>query len=404
MLVLRASPFASKFTSALVLVLVILFGDLSGQGQTLTTLYNFDGTNGASPIGGVVIDSSGSLYGVTAIGGAFDQGVVYKILADGSQTVLHSFRGLIDGADPQAGLIRSPAGTLYGTTFLGGKYGFGTIFRINSNGSFTVLHHFAGAPDGASPNGRLLLDSTGNLYGTTEDGGTGNCSGFSTGCGTVFKLSSDGTETVLYSFQGGTADGASPVAGLTIDGGGNFYGTTGTGGAFGKGTVFEFDFAGTESVLYSFAGGSLDGEEPNTTLVLDATGSLSGTTPAGGMYAKGTAFVVTTNGSETFLHSFGAYDISGSYPSSDLIRDSAGNLYGTTSTGGSRQCAKGGCGTIFKLNTAGKEIQLHAFVNAASQGSDPLGSLVRDAAGNFYGITALGGSSNAGTVFKLSLQ
>jgi uncharacterized repeat protein (TIGR03803 family) len=236
---------------------------------TETVLHSFTGPDGLGPDAGLVLDQEGNLYGTTSQGGSSDAGTVFKLDGTGTETVLHSFTGL-DGAGPFAGLVRDREGNLYGTTSRGGTSGLGTVFKVDRTGAATVLHSFIG-PDGAGPLfAGLVRDKAGNLYGTTAGGGA-------SGGGTVFKVDTTGTETVLHSFTGG-ADGAYPAAGLVLDNAGNLYGTTffGTGG----GKVFKLDPAGTETVLHSFTGA--DGGGPEASLILDKEGNnLYGTTDVG---------------------------------------------------------------------------------------------------------------------------
>jgi uncharacterized repeat protein (TIGR03803 family) len=263
------------------------------------------------------------------------------------------------------------------------------VFKLNG-GSETVLHSFAGSPDGAFPLPGLIHDSAGNLYGTTFEGGTGSGSS-----GTIFRVTATGNDAVLYSFTG-SPDGDSPFSVLTRDSFGNFYGTTRSGGAFGFGSVFKLSKRGKETVLYSFSGGP-DGGTPFGGLILDSAGTLYGTTYAGGASAgHGVVFKLDEGGTETVLHTFTA-STDGANPYAGLTRDNQGNLYGTTYFGG-----KLGFGTIFKIDTAGKETVLHSF--AGPEGANPyFGSLVIDGKGNVFGTASTGGASNLGTVFALNL-
>src|SRR5271157_4610665 len=278
--------------------------------------------------------------------------------------------------------------------------------------TYGVLYTFTGSPDGAVSDGGLVRDAQGNLYGTTSQGGDPACTN---GCGTVFKVNTTGNETVLYSFTGG-ADGAYPGAGLLRDAQGNLYGTTGQGGALacnapnGCGTVFKVDTTGKETVLYSFTGGA-DGSTPEAGLLPDAQGNLYGTTSQGGDPACtngcGTVFKVDTTGKETVLYSFtGLPD--GASPTAGLVQDAQGNLYGTTSQGGDPACTNG-CGTVFKVDTKGKKTVLYSFTGGAD-GAIPYAGLARDAPGNLYGTAQRGGNlactgptNGCGTVFKLTL-
>jgi uncharacterized repeat protein (TIGR03803 family) len=360
----------------------------------LTVLHNFAGgtKDGANPLAGLIRDAAGSLYGTTYGGGTYNLGAVFKVDTSGKESVLYSFAGSPDGAHPAAGLVQDAAGNFYGTTENGGYLGTGTIYKLDKNGTETVLYSFAAGADGAYPEAGLVLDGAGNLYGTTAEGGGPRCYD-SLGCGTVFKLDTAGKETVLYSF-GGSPDGEYPVAGLLRDNAGNLYGTTSSGGASSFGTVFKLDTTGKETVLYSFAG-SPDGEHPYAGLVQDAAGDLYGTTSSGGASSLGTVFKLDTTGKESILYSFAQLP-DGEYPYVGLVHDTAGNLYGATDEGG-----LSGLGTVFKLDTTGKETVLYSFV-AGSGGAGPYASLVRDAAGNFYGTTYWGGTSGLGTAFKLT--
>ncbi len=307
-----------------------------------------------------------------------------------TETVLYSFTGTTTGFHPAAGLVRDAVGNLYGTTYQGGNagcggLGCGTVFKVTPNGAETVLHTFTGAPDGATPAADLILDKEGNLYGTTQYGGA-SC------CGTVFQLTPAGKETILHSFTS-AADGGVPSARLLLDGEGNLYGTTQYGGA-SYGTVFEIAPGGILQVLYTFTGGA-DGGSPLAGLV-PWNGNLYGTTVGGGAFRLGTVFELTKKGEETVLHSFsGGSD--GVSPFAGVISDKEGNLYGTTLGGGGTGCSGGGCGTVFEVTQSGTETVLFSFTDGG-----PVAGLVRDAQGNLYGTTERGGSSFIGTVFKLS--
>jgi uncharacterized repeat protein (TIGR03803 family) len=309
--------------------------------QTFTVFYSFTGypENGVSPFGSLVMDPAGNLYGVTQAGGSpppLDGGTVFKLDPSGNESVLHSFTGG-DGSIPYAGLVIDTAGNLYGTTLFGGSSGYGTVFKLDPSGTETVLHSFTNSGgDGAYPFAGLLVDKVGNLYGTTDVGG-------SFGYGTVFKLDRSGTETLLHSFTNTGGDGAYPLAGLVMDTAGNLYGTTNDGGSSGYGTVFKLDSSGTETVLHSFTNSSGgDGAYPFAGLVMDTAGNLYGTTIQGGSSNYGTVFKLDPSGTETVLHSFAYSD--GAAPIAGLVMDPAGNLYGTTFEGGSS-----GYGTVFKL-------------------------------------------------------
>ena len=258
-------------------------------------LHSFAGPpgDGAFPYAGLIADSGGNLYGTTSAGGAFNSGAIFKIAASGTETLLYSFTGGADGGFPYGGLLRSTAGTLYGTASAGGNTtgncfpgGCGVVFMLTPAGKLDVLHTFTGSPDGASPYSPLVVDTAGDFAGTTYNGGTGACTN---GCGVVFKVTTTGVENVMYSFQGSPTDGAFPYAGLVRDSSGNLFGTTTYGGLPSNGTlvesgvVFELDAAGAETVLYNFQGSPSDGAVPRASLLLDSTGNLYGTTYYGGL-------------------------------------------------------------------------------------------------------------------------
>jgi len=379
---------------------VAVFAAHSAEGQTLTVLYNFAGSpDGAAPVAALVRDADGNLYGTTS-GGGNNSGTVFEVSANGTETILYSFRGKKDGSQPWAGLVRDAQGNLYGTTSYGGAFNFGVVFEVTKTGKERVLYNFKGLPDGQHPVAGLVRDAAGNFYGTTSAGGGGNCN-YGAGCGTVFMLSSTGTERVLHRFAGGTMDGGSPVAGLVRDASGNLYGTTYGGGASGLGTVFKVDPTGNETVLYSFAGYPSDGENPSAGLVWHA-GNLYGTTQGGGAYRYGTVFRVTKTGRESVLYSFGGSLSDGQNPAAGVIGDAAGNLYGTTLGGGGTVCAGNGCGTVFQLTKHGKETLLCVFT-VGNDASIPFAGVILDADGNLYGTTSNGGTARGpGTVFKLT--
>ncbi len=380
--------FALGIALAVVVVNLTLVGRVSAAGNE-KVLYSFSGgTDGANPTAGLVRDTAGNLYGITdgVYDGRSDVGTVFKLDSDGTETVLHVFTGDPDGAHPYGGMVEDAAGNLYGTTRFGGNFKRGTVFKVDLAGNETILYSFTGGIDGANPTGGLLLDPEGNLYGTTTEYGT-------SGLGNVFKLDTTGTQTVLHSFTG--PDGNYPNAFLIRDSAGNLYGTTINGGVSGFGTVFKLNAKGTFQVLYSFAGGT-DGAYPNGGLVRDAAGNLYGTTVMGGtLQDAGTVFKLDTTGTKTVLYSFlGGVD--GGFPVRSLLRDSAGNLYGTASVGGAS-----GLGTVFKLALTGKETVLYSFA-AGADGVEPYTDLIRDPAGNLYGTTVYGGTGNLGTVFEIS--
>jgi uncharacterized repeat protein (TIGR03803 family) len=322
-------------------------------------------------------------------------------------TILYTFTGGADGGYPRAPLIADKAGNLYGTAVQGGLVncivygaaGCGVVFKMDPTGNETVLYSFTGGADGAIPSGGLVLDQSGNLYGTTADGGLdGNCYDNPT-CGTVFKLDPQGNETVLYSFTGG-ADGENPFAGVIRDAAGNLYGTTIAAGAYDSGTVFKIDSTGVFSVLYTFTGGA-DGESPNAGVIRDAAGNLYGTAAGGGYRHGGVVFKLDPAGNETVLHAFtGRPD--GLTPTGGVVQDAAGNLYGTTSRGGATNN-----GTVFEVDTAGNETVLRSFLYTKKGGAWPEAGVVLDASGNLYGTTPYtecehDGNTGSGTVFRVN--
>ena len=359
-----------------------------------TVLYSFTGgADGGQTRAGVIRDSAGNLYGTTYGGGASGYGVVYKVDAAGHETVLYTFTGGADGMWLYAGVIRDSAGNLYGTTYGGGAANAGVVFKLDTAGNETVLYNFTGGIDGAGPQAGVIRDSAGNLYGTAGGGIVSACQ---RGCGVVYKLDTAGRETVLYTFTGG-ADGANPSAGVIGDSAGNLYGTTSGGGTAGYGVVYKLDKAGHETVLYSFTGGA-DGDSPFTGVIRDSEGNLYGTaSSAGGTpCCAGVVFKVSASGQETVLYTFTG-GAGGSYPNG-VIRDSAGNLYGTTGGGGTANV-----GLVYELDAAGQESVLYGFPGPAD-GSYPYAGVIRDAAGNLYGTTVNGGPANAGVVYKLDAK
>jgi uncharacterized repeat protein (TIGR03803 family) len=382
----RIRRLAASAALAFPVVLVpALVANQLAQAQTFTVLYSFTGMpDGANPYAGLIRDAAGNLYGTTSSGGMSDGGTVFMLDTTGKEIVLHRFTDR-DGAEPLAGLVRdATTGNFYGTTAFGGRHHSGTVFMLDTTGKETVLHSFTGRADGLNPEAGLIRDAAGNLLGTTFGGGH-------FGSGTVFKLHATGKGKVLHSFNG--TNGAVPVAGLIRDGAGNLYGTTRNGGASNQGTVFMLDTTGKETVLHSFTG--QDGRFPLAGLIRDEAGNLYGTTSDGGAFFYGAVFKLDTTGKETVLYSFtGGAD--GSSPQAGLIRDSAGNLFGTAFGGGSFNN-----GTVFKLDATGQETVLHSFAGGAD-GFGPRGGLILDEAGNFYGTTFFGGASNQGTVFKLT--
>jgi uncharacterized repeat protein (TIGR03803 family) len=309
-----------------------------------------------------------------------------------SEQVLFSFSGPPgDGLFPNVGLIQDSAGNFYGTSSEGGvdcpPVGCGTVFKLSPTGTETILYTFPGGSSGGGPNG-LLMDPSGNLYGTTQGGGNNLSPG-----GVIFKITASGTESTIYSFQPADGDGSAPTSTLIRDSSGNLYGTTTNGGSHNAGVVFKFNASGY-SILYQFTGGA-DGAHPyRSRLVMDSAGNLYGLTNSGGAYGYGTVFKLTSAGQESVLYSFtGGND--GANPLGDLLLDSAGNFYAVTTLGGAN-----GNGVVFKVSSSGQESVLYTF-GPGLQG-DPQSGVLMDSAGNLYGTTTFGGANNRGSVFELT--
>jgi uncharacterized repeat protein (TIGR03803 family) len=366
----------------------------AGGVKVLHTFAGYQSGDGSNPWAALVEDTAGNLYGTTFGGGVNNAGTVFKLAPDNTETVLHSFcSNCSDGYDPRGDLIIDGSGNLYGTTQYGGDAnGQGTVFKLAQDGTESILHAFTGAPgDGQYPFGGLIADKAGNLYGTTSTGGADNT-------GTLFKLAPNGTESVLYSFKE-LPDGSGPVGDLIMDKAGNLYGTTPSGGANNSGTLFIWAPKGGYKVLHSFTGAPGDGAQANPSLIIDRAGNLYGTTYAGGANSAGTIFKMTPNFAVTLLHSFcsQANCADGMFPTAGLVMDKAGILYGTTSGGGANRE-----GTVFQLAPDGAETTLHSLCqDKCKDGALPLASLILDKRGNLYGTTLEGGKDGNGTAFRL---
>lgn len=388
-------------------------------------LYNFRGSNGENPNGGVTLDKTGSLYG-TSGGGAYNSGAVFKLTPSGSaytESLLYSFTGGADGSGPLGGVVLDKKGAIYGTTLRGGgNDSAGTVFKLTPSGSGyteSVLHSFcaeSGCADGENPMAGLILDNKGALFGTTEAGGPNNdCLTAVIGCGTVFKLTPSGAsyiETVLYAFCTATCDsGAFPSAGLVFGKDGALYETTPIDVDQCLdfhlydycGTVFKLTRSGsryTETTIYTFCAKASceDGADPSAALIFDKQGALWGTTFYGGTSNLGTVFKLTPSGSgytESVLHSFtGGSD--GAYPYAGLTLAQDGALYGTTQSGG-----VGHRGTVFKLAPAGSGYtESIVFHFHGTDGAYPDGGVTIGKQSALYGTTDLGGRHGKGTVFE----
>jgi uncharacterized repeat protein (TIGR03803 family) len=309
-----------------------------------TTLYSFKGppTDGQNPSAGLLIDSEGNLYGNAGGGGFHNSGIVFEITPAGTEKILHYFKGSPDdGSGPAGVLVRDSQGNFYGTTGGGGTNNDGTIFKLTPAGKESILYNFSGKPDGRYPVSGVIRDSQGNLYGTTLEGGANNG-------GSVFKFSA-GVETVLHSFHSTSTDGQFPYDGLLLDSAGNLYGTTSNGGTSNYGVVYEITAAGAEEILYTFKGGEHDGAIPFCTLIMDSQGNLYGTTSVVVNFPGpfGTVFEITPQGKEIILHKF-TNSPDGYSPMAGLVMDSHGNLYGTTEYGGNESSGTND-GTVFEV-------------------------------------------------------
>jgi uncharacterized repeat protein (TIGR03803 family) len=362
--------------------------------QTLTTLHNFNGTNGANPYVALVQGSDGNFYGTTIDGGANSGGNIFVISSTGAFKSLYDFCSLsncADGEYPVTVLIEGADGSFYGTTQSGGASGWGTVFKLTKAGTLTTLHSFDLVDDGAAPYGSLVLAANGYFYGTTNGGGSANS-------GTVFKITPEGTLSTLYMFcsKSGCSDGQYPVGTLTQASDGNIYGTTHAGGSYGAcdvdgcGTVFKITPDGALTTLHTFV--VTDGEYPYGGVIEGPKGAFYGTTGGGGVNSGGTVFEMSPTGTLNTLYSFDFTDGSTPYA---ITLASDGNLYGTTESGGPDFG-----GTVFKITPGGTLTTLENFGGTA--GRNLYAGLVQGTNGIFYGSTYFGGSDDNGIIFSLS--
>jgi uncharacterized repeat protein (TIGR03803 family) len=391
-------------------VFVALAVSMASAGENV--LYNFPAGDGCAPYGSLISDPAGNFYGTT-YGDREHFGTVYQLtLGSGgayTQTVLHTFLGGADGRNPVVGLVRDQAGNLYGTVQLAGGGSAGTVFEMTpaSNGTWTesTIYTFTGGTDGAVPLSPLIMDAAGNLYGTTSQGG-------STGNGVIYELSPNSggwTETVLYNFNGGD-DGSAPAGTLLFDNAGSLYGTASGGGADGAGTVFKLapaNGAWNFSLLYTLTGGD-DGSDPEGGLARDRNGVLYGTANGGGSGLSGTVFQVRPSISALpgisapwmarVLYAFSSGDDGGN-PDTGVTVDQAGNLNGTSESGGA-----GGFGVVFRMtpgSTGWSQSVLYSFSGGAD-GGFPESRVMMDGAGNIYGTTVSGGASQCGVAYQIT--
>ena len=370
-------------------VALAVFASAASAKQGYNVIHDFAGGtgDGGYPLVGVTFDSAGDLYGVTYVGGAYGLGTLFKIAPDGTETIVRSFGNGDDGAFPRSQPAIDTSGNIYGTTNGGGGSvncdgGCGTIWEYGADGKYKVLHKFD-FTDGSQPVGQLLRDSAGNLYGITTNGGPSNQ-------GEVFEYTAGGKFKVLHTFAGN--DGAYPECSLIQDRTGNIYGTTEGGGSNNSGTVFEIQSGGIFTTLYSFTGGN-DGGNPVGGLARDKSGTLYGTAENGGAHGAGTVFSLAPDGTATTLYSF-AGGTDGANPQGDILRIKD-TLYGATSAGGDSN----NFGTIYKVAIAGgTETVLHRFTG--TDGSTSVSKLAKRR-GKLYGAAAYGGADDNGVVFSL---
>jgi uncharacterized repeat protein (TIGR03803 family) len=411
-------------------------------GPTISTLHSFNhNTEGAIPWGAPIFASDGNLYAVTEAGGDLSCGyisslkgcgTIYKSDTSGNVTTLHSFSGL-DGAYPASSLLLASNGSFYGTAIYGGTNtsdcdvggtsiaaGCGSVFSFSNSTGFTSILSFGpfNSALGVAPDASLI-QANGTLYGANAGGGNTTCSETAgsiaaLGCGSIFDIDDTNVATALHTFSG--SEGAYPTAGLLQQSNGDFYGTTSGGGVLtcssyatlGCGTVFQMTPSGVIDKLHSFT--TLDGAYPDSALILGSDGSMYGSTLFGGSSACsggapwqgcGTVFKIDTAGNFTSLHSFSGPD--GAYPAA-LMQASDGDFYGTTESGGDTACTGRygpGCGIVYKMDLSGNVTVLYEFTGQ-SDGSWPESSLVQGADGKLYGTTAYGGVNDDGVIFQIS--
>jgi uncharacterized repeat protein (TIGR03803 family) len=401
----------------LVVSLLMIGTRAIAQEKILHNFNNTNGKDGYSPEAGLVFDSSGNLYGTTNVGGLHQGGAAFELspVKTGGwfERVLFSFATKKPGDFPRANLVLDGAGNLYGTTYQGGTFGGGVAFQLKhvpgSGWKETILYDLGRDEAASRPMASMVFDAAGNLYGTAGSEGPYNA-------GVVFELSPDGdgtwTASVLHSFAGGPADGRAPFANVILDSAGNLYGTTRNGGAHTYGTVFELSPVGdgtwTQLLLHSFQKNNGDGYNPWGGVIFDKARNLYGTTIAGGAYGGGTVFKLSPASgggwSERILHSFGN-GTDGNEPAVGLVADASGNLYGVTSRGGAYSTSTMPGRTVFKLSPVGNgswtEAILHSF-GKGTDGSVPSGALILDGGSNLYGTTSGGGLYGGGMVFEIT--
>jgi len=381
----KATP-GLRCLSAILLALGLsaLSAFASSGGATVSLLHTFGplAPDGAFPWSTLVQGADGNFYGTAASGGQFGSGNIFQVTTSGVLTVMYAFTNGADGAYPRAALIVGSDGSFYGTTAYGGSNGVGTVFRMTTNGVFTPLYSFrTNNIDGQHPEAALVEGNDGNFYGTTDAGGTNRY-------GTIFTITPSGVLTTLHSFTGSGRDGSEPTAPLILGPDGNFYGTTAYGGTRSSGTVFRMTPQGLWTNLHSFTYGS-DGALPWAALVLGTDGNFYGTTFYGGTYGYGTVFSITSDGALTPLYSFSNGSDDGQ-PYAALVQGDNGNFYGTTQGSSNLSPGTNSIGTVFEITPWGYLTTLYAFTNGID-GANPTAGLVLGKDGNFYGAAEAGG-------------
>jgi uncharacterized repeat protein (TIGR03803 family) len=410
---------------ACVVVAFCVVTAIASHAQTFGSLLTLTDTDGALPVAALIQGTNGNLYGTNSMNGQNGfgaEGTFFQIAPGGQLVFLYSFcseTNCADGASPSAPLAQNVSGSFLGTTKLGGANNAGTVFQISTSGTTTTLYSFCSqtnCTDGESPEAGLVQGPNGNYYGTTNWGGSGvgsECFNGSLGCGTIFEITTSGTQTVIYSFcsQTNCSDGSLPRS-LTLGTDGNFYGTTGLGGTGGAGTFFRNSpSSGQFVVLHQFQQAT-EGSVPNG-IMQGTDGNFYGTTRTGGPAGQGTAFKITpAAGVLTVLHAF-CSQVSctdGQRPEAGLVQGTDGNLYGTAVAGGAYQNCVGGCGTLFNITPAGQLTTLYSFcaVSTCPDGQNPAAALVQHTNGSFYGTTYGGGPGcisyeGCATIFNLSM-
>lgn len=411
----KASPLrVGRFAAFFVMSIAAAAASASpAAAASVTILYSFTGGNdGGNPNSGLKNDTNGTLYGATVSGGMTGQGVVFSFPSSGgtSTTTLFDFAstcattaGTTTGAAPTGTPIPDPSGNVYGTAPFnsisnGVGSGNGIVYKLipTGTGTFTctALRALNGSTDGSNPSAGLFLDSSNNLWGTAFNGGASND-------GTVFKLSESGTGfTTVFPFNG-SSNGSNPFAALVADSSNNLWGTAFAGGSSDNGTVFMFAPTSTTPTIVARFTTVSNGTDPHGGVVFDSSGNVYGTTFIEGSSSFGVVFKITPSGTYSVLHNFAGGTSDGSFPRAGLTIDSSGNLYGTTSAGGTS-----GLGTVFELAATGTGSFtysiLHNFAGGTSDGASPFAALLLFG-GNLYSTTTSGGTSGMGTIFEVTL-